>query len=534
MSDPVVPPLPEALLAPLLDAAGEVLRGSSRTTYPRPLRPLARLSCQRDGAGAARQQLRTALDSDEAFRKRVVEAFLDRPEVQAALDGLGTPRDAPARIDEAAARSDLPLLASALVAARPAGWTFGLGLAAATFERSRSVHEADAALQALEPGSRKPTKQAAAPEDAKAAAEDKCPGAWSTSCTRSAAHNSSATIRRNAPSTPRTPGRRRVGRRVSGCSARPKRRARESARARSSAWSKPSSAPPHATRRAAPEITLRDRDLQALVDASELANRLAKGLGGVADRVRLLRARRPRRHRTASGGPGSGSPPGFRETHPKRSRRCCARRRGRGDRRLQRDEAGVARVWLSEQRDRLVSALAALHPRTALRRDGRVRRRRGRPIPRGAPPRCAGAVLGRQRGSRCGCRARSRRATTAVPVLVVSSDHEVRDQSEAEGRDRWCRPTRSCARCVPEPATATAKQTVPAAGGVRFHQVVSTTPRTHELEKHRDVAGAVSRQQHPLVERVSRRSAPTRTVSQGRSSSRSRVGGEPGAATGCG
>ena len=50
--------------------------------------------------------------------------------------------------------SDLPLLASALVAARPTGWMYGLGLAAATVDRSRRVQEADAALRSARAAAR--------------------------------------------------------------------------------------------------------------------------------------------------------------------------------------------------------------------------------------------------------------------------------------------------------------------------------------------------------------------------------------------
>ncbi len=149
MSDPVVPPLPEALLAPLLDAAGDALRVLDPDAVPGPLRQLRGFHARGMARGAARQQLRNAMDGDEDFRKRVVEDFLDRPAVKAALAGWSAV-NAPKRIDDAAARSDLPLLASALVAARPAGWLYGLGLASATYERARRVTEADAALQALE------------------------------------------------------------------------------------------------------------------------------------------------------------------------------------------------------------------------------------------------------------------------------------------------------------------------------------------------------------------------------------------------
>ena len=149
MSDPVVPPVPEALLGPLLEAASEVLRDLAPEEVPASLRTLHGFNARGMARGAARQQLRNAMETDDDFRKQVVGAFLERSEVAAALTGWDAV-SAATRIDEAAARSDLPLLASALVAARPTGWMFGLGLAAATFDQARRVQESDAALQAIE------------------------------------------------------------------------------------------------------------------------------------------------------------------------------------------------------------------------------------------------------------------------------------------------------------------------------------------------------------------------------------------------
>jgi predicted RNA-binding protein with PIN domain len=183
-----------------------------------------------------------------------------------------------------------------------------------------------------------------------------------------------------------------------------------------------------------PEIRLRDRDLQALVDASELANRLAKGLGGVADRVRLLRASTPppasKRERRA----GFRVPAGLPADAPE-SVEAMLRTQGAV---VVIDGYNVTkRAWpelsLSEQRDRLVSAMAALHGRT--RCDSTVvfdgadvgitpaERRPGVRVRFSVAGEEADAVVIREVAA----------LPPNVPALVVSSDHEVRDRAVAEG-----------------------------------------------------------------------------------------------------
>ncbi len=431
MSDPVVPPVPDALLGPLLEAASEVLRDLAPEAVPASLHALRSFHAKGMARGAARQQLRNAIEADDGFRKAVVDRFLDRPEVAAALSGWDA-SVAPARVGEAAGRSDLPLLASALVAARPAGWMFGLGLAAATFDQARRVGEADAALRAIE-------ARVAQSEEAGRRAE----------AARSAAENDVTRLERElreergARRLREEQGQRAIDaarRQVEEAMSEGERlqRVAEAATAREQRMGQKLrvvEAELRAARdtRTGPEIRLRDRDLQALVDASELAKRLSNGLGGVADRVRLLRASTPppaskRERRT-----GFRVPSGLRADAPE-AVEAMLRTQGAV---VVIDGYNVTKqAWpelsLSEQRDRLVSALAALHARTGCDAtvvfDGAdvgptAERRPGVRVRFSAAGEEADAVVVREVAA----------LPPAVPVLVVSSDHEVRDQSEAEG-----------------------------------------------------------------------------------------------------
>jgi len=148
MSDAGVPPVPEALLAPLLDTAADHLRALEPGDVPLSLRPLTGFDRRGLSRGAARQQLLRAVESEEGFRKEMVERFLDRGEVEDVL-GRWSASDAVALVDSAAERDDLPLLASALYAARPDGWTFGLGVAVATYERRRREQASEDDVKAL-------------------------------------------------------------------------------------------------------------------------------------------------------------------------------------------------------------------------------------------------------------------------------------------------------------------------------------------------------------------------------------------------
>src|SRR4029453_6343360 len=78
-------PLPESLLVPLLDTAGDLLRELDLPDIPPSLRPLAGFDRRGLARGAARKQLLRALETDEAFRNRVVDRFSERSEVAVAL-----------------------------------------------------------------------------------------------------------------------------------------------------------------------------------------------------------------------------------------------------------------------------------------------------------------------------------------------------------------------------------------------------------------------------------------------------------------
>ncbi len=133
------PPIPEALLSPLLDTAADSL-SSFDAELPAVLRPLAGFDRRGLSHGPARQQLQRAIEIDPAFRDFVSDAFIGREAVARVIDAWDL--DAAAEIiDDAMARSDLALLASALYAARPNGWKFGLGMIVARAGQVRSDEE---------------------------------------------------------------------------------------------------------------------------------------------------------------------------------------------------------------------------------------------------------------------------------------------------------------------------------------------------------------------------------------------------------
>jgi predicted RNA-binding protein with PIN domain len=142
-------PVPESLLVPLLDEAADTLVTLEGADRPPVLRPLGGFDRRGLQSSTARQQLRRAIDVDEGFREQVIAGFVDRPEVEAALEAWSA-SGALRRVDEAAERSDLPWLASALYAARPEGWVFGLGVVCSAFERKRFEKERDDDLKARE------------------------------------------------------------------------------------------------------------------------------------------------------------------------------------------------------------------------------------------------------------------------------------------------------------------------------------------------------------------------------------------------
>jgi predicted RNA-binding protein with PIN domain len=143
------PGLPEALLAPLLDTVADQLRDLAPADVPLSLRPLLGFDRRGLSRGAARQQLLRAIETEDGFRKQMVERFLERPEVADALANWSA-SDAIAIAQTAARRADLPLLTSALYAARPDGWDFGIGVIVATYEGRRAEQAVEEDIKALQ------------------------------------------------------------------------------------------------------------------------------------------------------------------------------------------------------------------------------------------------------------------------------------------------------------------------------------------------------------------------------------------------
>jgi predicted RNA-binding protein with PIN domain len=156
--------VPDHLLAPLLDTAGEVLRALDPDEVPPALRPLAGFDRRGLASTTARNQLRRAFDLDDEFRARTVDAFVARAEVGALIDGW-SPETAVVRSREAAARDDLPLLAAALYAARPVGYEFVLGVVCNEDQQRR-------AARALQDDVRAQSTRLATADEARRRAED--------------------------------------------------------------------------------------------------------------------------------------------------------------------------------------------------------------------------------------------------------------------------------------------------------------------------------------------------------------------------
>ena len=123
-----VPPIPEALLAPLLDDAATVLRGLAPHEVPVSLRAVSGFDARGLSRGAARRQLARTLAEHDEFRARAVERFLERPDAQEVLTAW-VPSDALGIVRESMDATALPLLVSTLYAARPPAWAFAVGAA---------------------------------------------------------------------------------------------------------------------------------------------------------------------------------------------------------------------------------------------------------------------------------------------------------------------------------------------------------------------------------------------------------------------
>jgi predicted RNA-binding protein with PIN domain len=144
-------PVPDVLFAPLIETAGDTLRGMEPSDAPASLRHLQSFDRRGFMHGPAPKQVRAALDRDESFRDAVVTRFLERPEVQTALGEWEVARAVDV-VDAAAKRGDLPLLASALWAAHADGYEYGLGIVHARHEqdlhRAADVEDAQAVARA--------------------------------------------------------------------------------------------------------------------------------------------------------------------------------------------------------------------------------------------------------------------------------------------------------------------------------------------------------------------------------------------------
>ena len=143
--------VPDALLLPLLEAAADVLRASEADAVPPALRHLRGFDRRGLMHGPAPRQLRQALARDDEFRARVIERFGAQQGVISILSLWGS-GDPWSHVEEAAARQDLPLLASALWACAPANADFGLGLVVAfdAFERRDKADQAAARARGRE------------------------------------------------------------------------------------------------------------------------------------------------------------------------------------------------------------------------------------------------------------------------------------------------------------------------------------------------------------------------------------------------
>jgi len=292
--------VPESLLVPLLDTAGEMLRTLEPTEIPPILRPVAEFDRRGLARGAARQQLLRAIETERDFRDRAVEQFLARADVSDALE-TWDPGAAFGLVSDATDDSTLPILASALYAARPPGWTFGLGFACAAFERLRLERQAGDDHRARESQVAGLAESRRRAEAARVTAEQRAEHIerdlreerQSRRDREAQANQRAAAAERKAAEIEREIAKARTA--VEAADARIEREAsrarkvdeemRELRRAMKEAEAKQREAD-------AGMPVLRRDDLQALVDAADMAQRLATGLSGVADQARRVLQRK--------------------------------------------------------------------------------------------------------------------------------------------------------------------------------------------------------------------------------------------------
>jgi len=290
------PPVPESLLIPLLDTAGEMLRTLEPIEIPPILRPVAEFDRRGLARGAARQQLLRAFEAEPDFRERAVEQFLTRPDVSDALETWDAD-NAYALVSDASDESTLPVLASALYAARPSGWTFGLGVACAAFERLRLERQAGDDFRARESQVAGLAESRRRAEAARASAEQRAERVerelreerQSRRDRDALANQKVAAAERKAAEIQH-----QIAEARAAAEAADARIEREANRARKVDEElrdlrravKEAEAKVRAADAGLP--VLRRDDLRALVDAADLAQRLATGLSGVADQARRV------------------------------------------------------------------------------------------------------------------------------------------------------------------------------------------------------------------------------------------------------
>jgi len=297
---------PETLLVPLLDVAADVLRGLDATDVPAILRPVAEFDRRGLARGAARQQLFRAIETDESFRDRAVDRFRRRPDVSETLEAW-RPDNALQLVENAAEDGHLPLLASTLYAARPAGWAFGLGVACAAFEQRRIEQQEGHERKARESQIGGMAESRRRAEAARVAAEQKAERLErDLRAERQGRRARDAQASQESAAAERRVDEAEKGLREARAAAQAaeKRLAREAGRARQAeeelrdlrrARKQEELALAAGDQDAGAGFpVLRADDLRALIDAADLAQRLADGLSGVAEQAeRVMRPQTP-------------------------------------------------------------------------------------------------------------------------------------------------------------------------------------------------------------------------------------------------
>jgi predicted RNA-binding protein with PIN domain len=447
-----VPPVPEALLAPLLDDAAAVLRSLPFAEIPPSLRAVAAFDARGLARGPARRQLLRAFDDHAGYREQVAARFLGRDDVRRVL-ATWSPADALRIVHESMDSTALPVLVSTLYAARPAAWAFAVGVAceAGTNEaRVRAIgREADARAaeraSALEGRARAEAALAEAERTVHHLEQERRDERRTRrriddehDAERAAAERVRAELEEAVAEARAAEARATAA--VAGATGRATALERELAAARAEELA-PAPAPPAL-------------DVGALRVAAEEAHRLADRLESLADDAASARAGRAQKAPpppAAPGMPPAPAPaPGRRRARPRRNQPPCppglvvdtpagldAVLRIRGVLLLV-DGYNVSKTaWPGatpeEQRTRLVAALAELHLR--LRGDIVVAfdgaEVRGVPLPRRAGVRVMFSGADEEADDVVVAEAGAPPRT--VPVVVATNDAALRRRAEAEG-----------------------------------------------------------------------------------------------------